>query len=121
MSVLAELEPKRVFTYFEKLCSVPHGSRNTRQISDLCVQFARELGLRWRQDGVNNVVIWKDASPGYEGAAPVILQGHIDMVCVKTPDCPKDMEREGLDLATDGEWVWADRTSLGGDDGSPWR
>lgn len=117
MAVLSGLEPKAVFEYFEKLCAVPHGSRNTKQISDLCVSFAQELGLRWRQDEVNNVVIWKEASPGYEGAEPVILQGHIDMVCVKTEDCPKDMAREGLDLRTDGEWVWADRTSLGGDNG----
>lgn len=117
MAVLSGLEPKAVFEYFEKLCAVPHGSHNTRQISDLCVSFARELGLRWRQDEVNNVVIWKEASPGYEGAETVILQGHIDMVCVKTEDCPKDMAGEGLDLRTDGEWVWADKTSLGGDNG----
>ena len=117
MAVLSGLEPKAVFGYFEQLCAVPHGSHNTKQISDLCVSFARELGLKYRQDAVNNVVIWKDASPGYEGAAPVILQGHIDMVCVKTADCPKDMAKEGLDLVTDGEWVWADRTSLGGDNG----
>ena len=117
MAVLSGLEPKAVFDYFEKLCAVPHGSGNTKQISDLCVSFARELGLKWRQDEVNNVVIWKDASPGCEHAEPVILQGHIDMVCVKTEDCAKDMAKEGLDLRTDGEWIWADRTSLGGDDG----
>ena len=120
MAVLSNLKPQKVFEYFEKLCSVPHGSGNTRQISDLCVSFARELGLRYRQDEVNNVVIWKEASPGYEGAAAVILQGHIDMVCVKTEDCPKDMAKEGLDLVTDGEWVWADRTSLGGTTALPW-
>jgi len=117
LAVLSALEPKAVFRYFEKLCAVPHGSRNTKQISDLCVSFARELGLKWRQDEANNVVIWKHASPGYEDAGPVILQGHMDMVCVKTEDCAKDMAREGLDLRTDGEWVWADKTSLGGDDG----
>ena len=117
MEVLSKLEPKEVFSYFEKLCAVPHGSGNTKEISDLCVNFAKELGLRWRQDEVNNVVIWKDASPGREGDAPVILQGHIDMVCVKTEDSPKDMAKEGLDLRTDGEWVWADKTSLGGDNG----
>lgn len=116
MGVLSNLEPKPVFEYFEKLCAVPHGSHNTRQISDLCVGFAKELGLRWRQDEANNVVIWKDASPGAENAAPVILQGHMDMVCAKTPDCAKDMAKEGLDLATDGEWIWAEKTSLGGDD-----
>ena len=117
MAVLSGLEPKAVFEYFEKLCAVPHGSGNTKQISDLCVDFAKELGLRWRQDEVNNVVIWKDASPGCEDAPPVILQGHIDMVCVKTEDCAKDMAKEGLDLRTDGEWVWAEKTSLGGDNG----
>ena len=115
MAVLSGLEPKEVFAYFEKLCSVPHGSYNTKRISDLCVSFARELGLKYRQDQAENVVIWKDASPGYESAVPVILQGHIDMVCVKTESCAKDMAREGLDLVTDGEWVWADKTSLGGD------
>ena len=103
MAVLSDLEPRAVFEYFEKLCSVPHGSGNTKQISDLCVRFAQELGLKWRQDEVNNVILWKEASPGYEGAEPVILQGHIDMVCVKTEDCAKDMAKEGLDLCTDGE------------------
>ena len=117
MAVLSGLEPKAVFEYFEKLCAVPHGSGNTKRISDLCVGFAKELGLRWRQDEANNVVIWKDASPGREDEPPVILQGHIDMVCVKTEDCAKDMAEEGLDLRTDGEWVWADKTSLGGDNG----
>jgi len=117
MAVLSGLEPKAVFEYFEKLCSVPHGSGNTKRISDMCVGFAKELGLRCRQDEVNNIVIWKDASSGREGEAPVILQGHIDMVCVKTEDCAKDMAKEGLDLVTDGTWVWADKTSLGGDNG----
>jgi dipeptidase D len=115
MAVLSDLAPKDVFSYFEKLCAVPHGSGNTEIISDLCAGFARELGLRHRQDGANNLVIWKDASPGYENAAPVILQGHMDMVCAKTEDCPKDMAKEGLDLATDGQWVWAEKTTLGGD------
>lgn len=115
MAVLSNLAPKDVFSYFEKLCAVPHGSGNTEIISDLCAGFARELGLRHRQDGANNLVIWKDGTPGYENAAPVILQGHLDMVCAKTEDCSKDMAKEGLDLATDGEWVWAEKTTLGGD------
>lgn len=115
MAVLSNLEPKAVFEYFEKLCAVPHGSGNTKIISDLCVGFARDLGLKWRQDELNNVVIWKDGTPGYENSAPVILQGHMDMVCAKTEDCPKDMAWEGLDLRTDGEYVWAEKTSLGGD------
>ena len=116
MGVLSHLEPKPVFDYFEKLCAVPHGSGNTKLISDLCASFARELGLKYRQEECNNLIIWKDASAGYENAAPVILQGHMDMVCAQTEDCTKDMSREGLDLRTDGTYVWADKTSLGGDD-----
>ena len=117
MAVLSNLRPEKVFYYFEKLCSVPHGSGNTKQISDLCVGFAKELGLKYRQEACNNVIIWKNGSCGYENAAPIILQGHIDMVCAKTEDCTKDMTRDGLDVRTDGEWVWADKTSLGGDNG----
>ena len=81
------------------------------------MDFAKELGLKYRQEPCNNVVIWKKASPGCENAAPIILQGHTDMVCAKTEDCTKDMTRDGLDVMTDGEWVWADKTSLGGDNG----
>ena len=117
MAALSGIKPEKVFYYFEKLCSVPHGSGNTRIISDLCVGFARELGLKYRQEACNNVIIWKDGSCGYENAAPIIMQGHIDMVCAKTEDCTKDMARDGLDVRTDGEWVWADKTSLGGDNG----
>ena len=117
MAVLSGIKPEKVFYYFEKLCAVPHGSGNTKEISDLCVSFAKELGLKYRQEACNNVVIWKDGSCGYENAAPIIMQGHIDMVCAKTEDCTKDMAREGLDVRTDGEWVWADKTSLGGDNG----
>ena len=117
MGVLSNLEPKDVFSYFEYLSSVPHGSGNTKQVSDLCVRFAREHGLRCRQDALNNVIIWKDASPGCEQAAPVILQGHLDMVCAKADGCPLDMAREPIRLRTDGQSVWAEGTSLGGDDG----
>ena len=115
MAILSALEPHKVFDYFEALCAVPHGSGNTRIISDLCVGFAKELGLAYRQDAYNNLIIWKDGSAGYETAEPIILQGHLDMVCVKTADCRKDMAAEGLDLATDGEWIWAEKTSLGAD------
>lgn len=117
MAVLTGLKPEKVFAYFEKLCSVPHGSGNTKAISDMCVGFAKELGLRYRQEPCNNLIIWKDASSGYETSEPIILQGHIDMVCAKTDDCTKDMKTEGLDLRTDGQWVWADKTSLGADNG----
>ena len=117
MEILSALEPRAVFHYFEALCAIPHGSGNTRGISDWCAAFARERGLECHQDALGNVIIIKEASPGYEGAEPVILQGHLDMVCEKEAGCPRDMAREGLELAVDGDWVSARGTTLGGDDG----
>ena len=117
MAVLDHLEPKSVFRFFEELCSMPHGSGNTKLVSDWLVRFARERGLEHYQDAVNNVIIIKEAAPGYESAEPVILQGHMDMVCEKAPDCPKDMAVEGLDLAVEGDTILARGTTLGGDDG----
>ena len=64
MNKLSGLKPEKVFEFFEMICSVPHGSGNTKQISDLCVKFAADRGLKVRQDDCNNVVIWKEASPG---------------------------------------------------------
>ena len=113
--VLKGLKPEKVFEFFELLCSVPHGSGNTKQISDLCVNFAKERGLKWRQDEYNNVVIFKPASVGYENAETVILQGHMDMVCAAEPDCGIDMKTDGLNLMVEGDWIKARGTSLGGD------
>ena len=117
MAVLDQLEPKGVFAFFEQLCSIPHGSGNTKAVSDWLVSFAAERGLERYQDGAGNVIIIREAAPGYENAAPVILQGHMDMVCEKTADCPLDMERDGLDLVLEGDRVFARGTTLGGDDG----
>lgn len=117
MGVLSELEPGKVFQYFEEICQIPHGSGNVKKISDYLVEFAKAHGLKCRQDEKYNVIIWKDGSKGYEKSAPVILQGHIDMVAVKVEGCTKDMENEGLDLLLDGDFISAKGTSLGGDDG----
>ena len=114
---LAGLEPAAVFAYFEKLCSIPHGSRNTKLISDYLVSFAREQGLRYIQDESNNVILFQEGTCGLEDHPPVVLQGHMDMVCEKDEDCPIDMDREGLDVTHDGECVFARGTTLGGDDG----
>ena len=117
MAKLEGLKPEKVFQFFEMLCSVPHGSGNTKQISDLCVKFAQERGLRYKQDALNNVIIWKDASPGCEDLEPLIFQGHIDMVCAHEPDCGIDMKTDGLNVYVDGDWVRAHKTSLGADNG----
>lgn len=114
---LAGLQPDAVFRYFEQICAIPHGSYNTKAISDYLVAFAKENGLRCIQDDLNNVILFGDATPGYEDHEPVILQGHMDMVCEKDADCPIDMEKEGLDIAHDGEYVFAKGTTLGGDNG----
>ncbi len=114
-NILNGLKPQKVFEFFELLSSVPHGSGNTGPISEICTAFARERGLECYKDEVNNVIIKKPGSPGFENAPTVILQGHLDMVCTKRPDCDLDMAKEGVRLATDGEWVWADGSSLGGD------
>ena len=117
MAVLDQLEPKNVFRFFEQMCAIPHGSYNTKAVSDWCVAFAKERGLEHYQDEMNNVILIKEASAGYEEAQPVILQGHLDMVCEKAPGCEKDMAREGLDLAVGGDYIYAEGTTLGGDDG----
>ena len=85
MPILDHLEPQAVFSYFEQLCAIPHGSGNTKEISDHLVRFAAEHHLRCIQDAHNNIVIFSPGTPGYESAAPVILQGHMDMVCETAP------------------------------------
>lgn len=117
MAVLERLEPKRVFGFFEELCAIPHGSGNTRAVGDWLMAFAARRGLEAHRDDLGNVIIIREAAPGYEQAPPVILQGHMDMVCEKAPDCGRDMAREGLDLAVEGDTVYARGTTLGGDDG----
>ena len=114
---LAGLEPANVFGYFEKICSIPHGSRNTKKISDYLVSFAQEHGIRYIQDELNNVILFQEGTCGYEDHDPVILQGHMDMVCEKDEDCPLDMAVDGLDVTHDGESIFARGTTLGGDDG----
>jgi dipeptidase D len=117
MHSLERLQPKEVFAFFEDLCEIPHGSGNTKDISDYCVAFAQMHGLQHYQDKSNNIIIIKPATPGHEQAAPLILQGHLDMVCEKAPNCTRDMEKDGLDLVVDGDALYAKGTTLGGDDG----
>ena len=117
MRKLAGLEPQAVFRYFEDICAIPHGSYNTKAISDYLVDFAKVNNLRYIQDELNNVILFADATPGYEDHEPVILQGHMDMVCEKDDSSPIDMEKEGLDITHDGNYIFAKGTTLGGDNG----
>ena len=117
MSTLEHLYPERVFYYFKQIAAIPHGSGNTKAISDYLVKFAKEHALTWYQDEANNVVLVKEASKGYEKAPAIIIQGHMDMVCEKEKDCNLDMDKEGLRLYVDGDFLKAEGTTLGGDDG----
>ena len=111
------LEPKEVFHFFEEICNIPHGSGNLQKISDYLVKFAKDRNLEAIQDEELNVIIKAPGSKGYEDKEPVILQGHMDMVAVKDDGTDIDMLNDGLKVITDGEYVWAEGTSLGGDDG----
>lgn len=119
MSILEQnhLQPEEVFRYFEEIAAIPHGSRNTKAISDYLVAFAEKYNLEHYQDELNNVVIIKEATTGYEAADPIIIQGHMDMVCEKENDYDIDFEKDGLELYVDGDFVKARGTTLGGDDG----
>lgn len=116
-NVLSGLEPKKVFEYFETISDIPRGSGKTEKISDYCENFAKEKGLDYCRDEAGNVIIFKKGSEGRENEQPVILQGHLDMVCEKENDCNIDFETDGLSLAVDGDFVYAEGTTLGGDDG----
>ena len=115
--VLEGIAPERVFHFFEDLTRIPRGSGNTKAVSDYCVAFAKERGLRYVQDGSNNVVIFQDGTAGYEDHPPVILQGHMDMVCAKDPEVAFDFTKEALRLQVVDGCVTASGTTLGGDDG----
>ena len=119
MSVLNGLKPEKVFYYFEQICAIPHGSGNTTAIADYCVDFAKERGLDYIRDELNNVLIRKPASSGCEKSEPLLLQGHLDMVCEKNfdSDARFDFTKDPLKLAVMDDYVYAKGTTLGGDDG----
>ncbi len=117
MHKLSQIEPQKVFKYFEEISKIPRGSGNMQKISRYCVSFAEEHNLRYIKDSANNVIIYKDATQGYENAKTVILQGHMDMVCQKTDESLTDFEKDGIDVFVDGDFIKAKGTTLGSDNG----
>ena len=117
MAVLEQLEPKKVFQIFEELSSVPRGTFYDEKISNWCVDFAKKRNLEYIQDDAGNVIIKKPGTPGYENSEPVILQGHMDMVCEKVEGSDHDFENDPLELYVEDGYVKAKGTTLGGDDG----
>jgi len=103
--------------YFEEMTRIPHGSFHEQAYSDYLVRWAKDRGLRYVQDDMGNVVIYKPASPGREDRAPVLLQAHMDMVCVKAPGVEHDFEKDPLELYVEDGWLRARGTTLGADDG----
>ena len=117
MNILQDLEPAKVFWYFEKICSIPHTSFHEKALSDYCVSFAKERNLYYEQDDMGNVLIVAEATKGYEDVPAIMLQGHLDMVGDKTAKCNLDLEKDGLNLYIEGDYIRAKGTTLGGDDG----
>lgn len=115
--VLGTKDYKNVLKHFCDISDVPRGSGYNQKISDWLCDFARKNGIAYEQDEALNVILRKPATQGNENAPKVILQGHMDMVCVKEDNCTHDFCNEGLALLTDGEWIYADGTTLGADDG----
>ena len=117
MPALENLNPNRVFYYFEKISSIPHGSGDMDAIAKFCTDFAIEHNLKFIRDDANNVIIYKNGTVGYENSAPIILQGHLDMVCQKAPESTVDFLKDGLDLYVYGDFIKARDTTLGADNG----
>lgn len=117
MTALAALEPREVLAYFEVLASIPRGSTNERAVAEWVVQFARERGLEAERDELNCVLVRKPGQLGLESAPPLILHGHLDMVCEKDEGVVIDFEKDPITLVVDGDYIKADGTSLGADNG----
>lgn len=117
MQKLLNLEPERVFKYFEEISKIPRGSGDMEKISSYCLDFAKKHSLKAFRDEANNVVIYKNAAKGYENSEPVILQGHLDMVCQKDENVQIDFEKDGLEIFVDGDYIKARGTTLGADNG----
>ena len=115
--VLENIEPVEVFHYFEEISNIPRGSGDERRISDYLVSFAKERKLEVIQDKALNVIIKKPGTEGYENSPGVVIQGHMDMVCEKRPDVTHDFLTDPIKLKIAGDMLYADGTTLGGDDG----
>ncbi|WP_426348937.1 aminoacyl-histidine dipeptidase [Alloiococcus sp. CFN-8] len=114
---IKDIEPKKVFDFFQEISNIPRGSGNEKAISDYLVAFAKERGLEVIQDEALNIIIRKPGTKGYEEAPGVILQGHMDMVCEKNNDTIHDFEKDPIKLKIEGDYIYAEGTTLGADNG----
>ncbi len=116
MQVLKGLKPGKVFEYFEAISAIPRGSGNTDKIRDFCADFAQQRNLKYNTDDSGNIIIFKD-SQNSKSTEPVIIQGHLDMVWEKNESSNINFETDGLKLSVEGDFIHANGTTLGGDDG----
>ncbi|MCL2528628.1 MAG: aminoacyl-histidine dipeptidase [Defluviitaleaceae bacterium] len=115
--ILSNYQPKRVLHHFEAISQIPRGSGNEKEVSDYIAAFAKDLNLKYVQDPHNNLIIYKPGTPGKENAEPIILQGHLDMVCEKNAGTVHDFLKDPIKLYVDGDYIKADGTTLGADNG----
>jgi dipeptidase D len=116
-STLGGLKPSHLWRYFEEICRIPHCSGNEKALALHILSTAAGLGLEARKDKVGNVIVRKKATPGREKAVGVILQGHMDMVGDKNSEVAHDFANDPIRPSIKGEWVQADGTTLGADNG----
>lgn len=114
---ITDLKPTKVWKFFHEITQVPRPSKKEEKILAYLVKFAEDRNLKYRTDEVGNLVIEKPATPGYEHLETVILQSHMDMVCEKNADKVHDFENDPIRTIIDGEWLHADGTTLGADNG----
>lgn len=117
MSDIRNLEPKALWNYFADICQIPHPSKKEEKIIKFMKEFGESNGLETIVDETGNVIIRKPATPGYENRKGIILQGHLDMVPQKNSDRDFDFEKDSIEALIDGEWVTANGTTLGADNG----
>lgn len=116
-SILADLEPKSLFKFFGEILSIPRPSKHEEKMTEYLVNWAKERNLEYVSDEIGNVIIRKGATKGKENSPWVCLQSHIDMVCEKNSDKDFDFEKDAIVPKIEGEWLKADGTTLGADDG----
>jgi dipeptidase D len=114
---LQGLEPKSIWKHFDRIAAIPRASTKEAAIRQYVLDEAARLGLRATQDAAGNVVVGKAAYPGRESATPALLQGHLDMVCEKNEGTPFNFDTDGIRIVRDGDWLKADGTTLGSDNG----
>ena len=116
-AAIEALQPEALWRYFAHICSIPHCSGNEHALGDFICAQATAAGCAYKKDAAGNICLLAPATPGYEKAETVILQGHLDMVCEKDSECAFDFTSSGIQLVRQGEWIRANGTSLGADNG----